>query len=469
MKNKAIAGLIIFYLFTIACNFPSFLTDTPNERDNPYDPLSDNYIVDFAVQTISPGSLSVDNSIYAVVEVNFSRQVKLSTLDSTTFIVNDGTSDVSGTLTTLNSDLTVRFTPDFSFRFGQSYTVQITTSLEADNDDTLDSDYYAYFDTASLNCSIYTGSACSFGTNPGSDIVYNGGNYVYIAFGGSGIASMNVSDYTSTITLADWEDGPMSAWNVTGIDLDGSNLFFPVSDFDDNRMVWKTTTGDLGTSVGLCYPGGYPGDGILSRLKVYGNYVFACFDEDTGDGIGGDGGVRIINKSDMSEAGFFPIVDNVHDLCVDSDYIYAAAGDTGVVIIDYSNPAAPTQAGIYDPSYSVISVTIDGDNLFYGSASGTIECLDVSDPSAIAVSGYVDNVTGDFYDLEISGSYLYAAHEYDDFLIYDISTLDVDSPPEFDQIGSAALPSDYFTAITLADNVAFAASNLHAVYAVRIY
>jgi hypothetical protein len=70
------------------------------------------------------------------------------------------------------------------------------------------------------------------------------------------------------------------------------------------------------------------------------------------------------------------------------DYAYVAASSFGLGIVDVSDPAQPTQVGVYDTPGAAFGVAVAGD-LAYIADSSALRIADVSDPSQpIEVASY---------------------------------------------------------------------------------
>jgi hypothetical protein len=91
-----------------------------------------------------------------------------------------------------------------------------------------------------------------------------------------------------------------------------------------------------------------------------------------------------------------------------SNYAYIADGDSGLRIINISNPAAPTEVGFYDTPGSAEAVTVSGDFAYVadGGFNGGLRIIDISDPVNPFEAGYFGPSA---YDVAVSGSYAFVA------------------------------------------------------------
>jgi len=60
---------------------------------------------------------------------------------------------------------------------------------------------------------------------------------------------------------------------------------------------------------------------------------------------------------------------------------YVADGETGLQIIDVSNPAGPVRLGGYDTSVSARAVAVAGTNAYVADDSAGLQIIDVSNPA----------------------------------------------------------------------------------------
>ncbi|MCH7759920.1 hypothetical protein IIA15_00740, partial [candidate division TA06 bacterium] len=106
------------------------------------------------------------------------------------------------------------------------------------------------------------------------------------------------------------------------------------------------------------------------------------------------------------------------DVSVSGNYAYVADGDSGLRIIDISNPSSPSEVSAYREPGSW-RVTVFG-NYAYVADLKILRIVDISNPySPFEVGSY--NSPGIIHEISISGSYAYLADELDGIRIVDIS------------------------------------------------
>ncbi|MDO9026621.1 MAG: hypothetical protein Q7U87_01935, partial [bacterium] len=129
----------------------------------------------------------------------------------------------------------------------------------------------------------------------------------------------------------------------------------------------------------------------------------------------GSAGLRVIDLSDptsLTEVGSLNSPGPANRVAVAGSYAYVAA-DSGVQVVNISNPAIPVQAGNYSNFLFIgaYAVAVSG-NYAYAVAPHQLRILDISDPSSIDSVGSIDLMgwgscwgTG----VALSGSYAYVS------------------------------------------------------------
>lgn len=178
--------------------------------------------------------------------------------------------------------------------------------------------------------------------------------------------------------------------------------------------------------------GTHPMRGPANRIAVGGNYAYV-----TEGGIwldaGGytDSGLRILDVSDPAapvEVGFYRIlipansVEEVVDVQVVGGYAYVianyyrAGGDKGeLYILDLSNPTAPVQVGVLTGLKRTTALAVAGNYVYIGdfspdlTLSSAVRVVDVSNPAAPRQVGSHE-VEGITRDIVVAGDFLYFAN-----------------------------------------------------------
>ncbi|MFM6873212.1 MAG: cadherin domain-containing protein, partial [Dolichospermum sp.] len=101
------------------------------------------------------------------------------------------------------------------------------------------------------------------------------------------------------------------------------------------------------------------------------------------------------------------------------NYAYVADGDSGLQIIDISNPAAPTLKGNYDTSGIALGVQVVG-NYAYVADNYGLQIIDISNPTTPTLKGNYDT-SGNAWGVQVVGNYAYVADNVSGLQIIDIS------------------------------------------------
>jgi hypothetical protein len=103
----------------------------------------------------------------------------------------------------------------------------------------------------------------------------------------------------------------------------------------------------------------------------------------------------------------------------DGNYLYVAASEGGLSILDISNPGSPLEVGSIDTPGSAVSVAVAGGYAFVADLSGGLRIIDVSTPS-LPVEVAAHTADGNVTDVAVLGNYAYLSGTTD-LLILDVS------------------------------------------------
>jgi len=152
----------------------------------------------------------------------------------------------------------------------------------------------------------------------------------------------------------------------------------------------------------------------FEEVKIDGNYLFA----------GCAYGVGVFDVSDSLDCflvEWYYLGDNVSGIELSGDYLFAAAGNTGLVIFDRTDPenlVLIAELGLGD---EVVCVDIQGDFAYIGGKTFGLHIVDITSPSAPSLVGSL-MVTGGISDIIVEGDYAYLLRGLGGFRIVDIST-----------------------------------------------
>jgi PGF-pre-PGF domain-containing protein len=260
------------------------------------------------------------------------------------------------------------------------------------------------------------------------------GNYTYLA-NGNGFVIVDTSN-ASTPTLIGSYDSEYSIEDIAVagnyaylIDYWNGFVIVDVSDPSSPAFVYSNYT--------------YNALGVT----IEGNYAYVA----TADGL------AIFNINDPSSpkiVGNYEIKDSV-DIAVIGSYAYLVDYWNGLVILDITNPSAPTFEGKCDTSSWVHDITVSGNYAYLASDYNGLFIVDISSPSSPTIVGNYQNNTTIFYpnDVAVAGNYAYLAAYQNGLMILNIT--DSSSPTVasiYDTVDSAcgvALSGNY---VYVADN-----------------
>jgi hypothetical protein len=137
-----------------------------------------------------------------------------------------------------------------------------------------------------------------------------------------------------------------------------------------------------------------------------------------------DEGLQIIDASDSSD----PVLTGLCNtpgkaLAVEiyDNYCYVADGSSGLRIIDVSRPSAPIETGYYDTPGNARDVVVTGSFAYVADGEAGIQILDVSNPSSPQLVGNLKTPDSD-YGVSWSENYLYVARGFGGMQVFDLSS-----------------------------------------------
>jgi len=118
--------------------------------------------------------------------------------------------------------------------------------------------------------------------------------------------------------------------------------------------------------------------------------------------------IDVSNPAHPLVAGFFPC-EGLYDVVATDSYAYLADIESGLRIIDVSNPNYPIESALLNLP-DAMGVDVKG-GLAYVAAKGGLSIVDISDPAVPAEIGYVPTTGGRAsVDVCISDEYVYMAY-----------------------------------------------------------
>ncbi len=100
---------------------------------------------------------------------------------------------------------------------------------------------------------------------------------------------------------------------------------------------------------------------------------------------------------------FITIPGFAHNVDINGNYAYVAAGSAGLVVVDVSNRTAPQIVAILDTPGKADNVKVVGNLVYLADGPSGLEIVDVADPAAPVLLGSVDT-PGDALDVVVTGN-----------------------------------------------------------------
>ncbi|MFN6032903.1 MAG: DUF4347 domain-containing protein, partial [Dolichospermum sp.] len=149
-------------------------------------------------------------------------------------------------------------------------------------------------------------------------------------------------------------------------------------------------------------------------VQVVGNYAYVA-DSDSGLQI-----IDISNPSTPTLKGNYNTSGAAFGVQVVSNYAYVADVYSGLQIIDISNPTTPTLKGNYDTSGWAYGVQVVGNYAYVADYFSGLQIIDISNPTTPTLKGNYDT-SGYAQGVQVVGNYAYVADDGSGLQIIDIS------------------------------------------------
>ncbi len=181
-------------------------------------------------------------------------------------------------------------------------------------------------------------------------------------------------------------------------------------------------------------------------INAEGDYLFAGFPY-------GVGVFDISDSLDCHVISTFYLGENVSDIAVSGNYLYVAAHNRGVVILDKTDPEHLTFVGETDVMDEIVTIELQGDYAYCGGKLSGFHIIDVSSPTSPWRVAFV-TMYGGMSDIQVDGDYAYIIRGLGGLAIADIS-----DPTAPDVLGSISSTSYFREAAVLGDYLAVASDN----------
>jgi len=252
------------------------------------------------------------------------------------------------------------------------------------------------------------------------------GEYSFVLTGTSGFTVYNT---LSPVTIS-------SLGTTNNSELAGTNKSLAIN--ESGETVYALVDGDL-VIVDVSTPASPTFNPMLNfyvdtstGIAVHNNLLITISRDIDGGAAGTDGGYQIFDISDPNTP--VALTSNIAmsnlygaDQIAISDDFAAIVSNTGVIFIDISNPATPSQISSHIIANAIeVAISEDGAYTYVARASGEIEILDTSVPSSPSLVATINGL-GNINDISVNGDIIYAASQSND-TIYAISVADPASP-----------------------------------------
>ena len=139
------------------------------------------------------------------------------------------------------------------------------------------------------------------------------------------------------------------------------------------------------------------------------NFTDTAYMDETATTAEGWGGGSLINpKRDPYIIGSRDTPSSSYAVCIEGNYAYIADQNSGIRVINITNPSNPEQVGFYDTDGTAYSVEVDGNYAYVADFWGRFTVLNVTNPTTPT---FIANLftPGAAHDVWIDGDYAYLA------------------------------------------------------------
>ncbi|HIK33875.1 MAG TPA: DUF4347 domain-containing protein [Oscillatoriales cyanobacterium M59_W2019_021] len=195
---------------------------------------------------------------------------------------------------------------------------------------------------------------------------------------------------------------------------------------------------------GVAFKGSYDTPHFSLGVNVVGNIAYVA-DYNSGLQI-----VDISNPATPTLLGSYDTPGQAWSTAIEGNLAYVADHDSGVHILDISNPATPTLLGSYATPGQALEVKIAGNLAYVADMFQGLRILDISNPANITEVGVYDT-PGQVWDVKLAGNLAYVA-DY----THGLHVLDISNPANPTLVGSYDTPG-YAWDVELVGNFAYIA------------
>ncbi len=220
-------------------------------------------------------------------------------------------------------------------------------------------------------------------------------NHAFLAHGRAGFKIVDISDPVNMVEVGAYDDGG----NIWSLFID-NNIVYSVDRTDGIEIL---DISDLTNPVEISHYDGHPFDVFVKE-----NYAYIA--------AGISAGLEIVNLKDIENPRkVAEIDDGIVDavgITVSGKYAYLATRDTGIKVIQISNPNRPKIVGQHKDlgPGRAWDVKLDNEFLYIADEKEGVEILDISDPTnPKEIAQFIDSEIGQAFSLTLDDKLIFVA------------------------------------------------------------
>jgi hypothetical protein len=218
-------------------------------------------------------------------------------------------------------------------------------------------------------------------------------------------AQVNQTDTTG-------DEGELFSEIVRGVSVSGAELVRMKGENDQAEIVVNGQS--IAVEQSITQIGTYDTTGLAFGVQVVGNYAYVA-DYESGLQI-----INISNPAAPTLAGSYDTNGYAMGVEVVGNYAYVGDRDSGLQIINISNPVAPSLSGSYNTTGEAVGVQVVGNYAYVADSDSGLQIINISNPAAPNLIGSYDT-TGTAYAVQVVGNYAYVTDNDSGLQIINIS------------------------------------------------
>ena len=230
------------------------------------------------------------------------------------------------------------------------------------------------------------------------------GNYAYVADGYEGMRVIDVTQPSAPAEVGFWNELTYGE-SIDGIATRGNHVYAACS--EDRLYVIDVSNPSAPSTAGFCWDGGR-----ALAISESGNYAYVAA---WGELIV----VDVSNPTVPVEVGSLPGL-SCYDVAVAGDYAYVTEAESGLHVINISDPSHPVESGEYTYAHAVPNGFAIAENYAYVvDAHRDLRVINIVNPIAPTEIGSYE--TGRAQSVAIAGNYAYVASGWSGVRVIDIT------------------------------------------------